>query len=371
MVFDISGNEFKSIIENGLIPVAEQPLHILVTEEDAQGLEIAKMSDFMGLYVQRQMASLANSSMVEIMQYFPIADVGIINEVIQQAAVIAKGEMSLIPDFDHLPSAIREKLNNGIFTVGESKQVDGNLRAVILNEDGIRIKDVTLKKVFNNPGTLETTRNIATQLQMKQINDKLAAIQEIQTYQLDKDRDHSIYTPFFSARDNILHAQNAKRIEDRKTYLEKASDHLTKAKNGIYTEMRTASKYLAKYSKHPLCHRQSTINTLTEHISDDLQLSTRVCGIQMQVYEYLGRPEDAMLEYEQYQKIMHGFLTDQVGNTGLAAIELLHDNFPYNKENRDCWYNFSQQFEPALRDSMSRLTIGQTYIVSLEDPNDE
>lgn len=357
--------------EKELTPVVEQPLHILVTEADLHGLEISRMSDFMGLYAQRQMTSLVNSSMVEVMQNLPFADVGIINDVVQQAVTIAKGEVSLIPDFDHLKFGVREKLKKGIYTVGESKQVEGNLRAVILDEKGVRINDVTLKKVVNNPGTLETTRSISNQLQMKQINDKLAAIQEIQSYQLDKDRDHSIFMPFFSARDYILHAQNAKTMKDRKNNLEKAADQLTYAKNGIYTEMNTASHHLAKYSKRSFFHRQSTINTLTAHLSDDLQLSTRMCGIQMQVYEYLGRPEDAILELEHYQHVVHGFLTDQVDNTGLTAIELMHDNFPYNKENLDCWYIFSQQFEPVLRNSMSRLTVGQTYIISLEDPKDE
>ena len=39
--------------------------------------------------------------------------------------------------------------------MGESKQVDGNLRVVKLNQEGVRIKDITLKKVISNPGNVE------------------------------------------------------------------------------------------------------------------------------------------------------------------------------------------------------------------------
>ena len=73
----------KAAEENELTPVVEQLLHILVTEADLYGLEISKMSDFMGLYAQRQMTSLADSPMVEVMLNFPVADVGIINDVVR------------------------------------------------------------------------------------------------------------------------------------------------------------------------------------------------------------------------------------------------------------------------------------------------
>lgn len=99
-----------------------------------------------------------------------------------------KGDITLLPDFDNLPIDVKTKLKKGIYKVGNSKQVDGNLRAVILDENDVRIKDVTFKKVINNSGNIETARSIGNQLQMRQIYTKLADIQEIQTYQFEKDR---------------------------------------------------------------------------------------------------------------------------------------------------------------------------------------
>lgn len=102
---------------------------------------------------------------------------------------------------------IRQKLKNGIYKVGESKQVDGNLRAVIIDETGTRIKDVTLKEVNNNAGILEASRSIMNQLQMKKIYAKLDIIQEMQSFQIARDRDQSIKVPFLDARFYILKAQ--------------------------------------------------------------------------------------------------------------------------------------------------------------------
>lgn len=356
--------------DNSIVPIPEQKVHILITDADTYGTELAKMSDFMEEYAKLQVSSLSNSSLTSIMVDIPIADIGIINDVIQHARIVAKGDISLIPNFEHLPADIRDKLKKGLYSIGESKQIDGNMRAVILNENGTRVKDITLKKVYNNPGTHETTRSITNQLQMKQINDKLAAIQEIQSYQLDKDRDHAIFTPFLNARDNILLAQNSDTQEQRNIYLKKAAEQLREAKNGIKTEINTAVTHLAKYSKYPLFHRQSTISTLTSHIADDLQFSTKICGITMQVYEYLGQPQNAKIEMKQYQAFMTDFLSSEIGNTGYTAIDLLHDNFRYNKNNVDCWYDFSIELKIKLS-NIKQLESRETYIVTLEDSEDE
>lgn len=356
-------------------------LHILITQEDINGFDISKMSDFMGLYAQKLTRSLSDSSFVEVISGIPIADIGIFSDIVCHAAVIARGNVTLVPDFDNLPSGIKEKLKKGIYSIGESKQVDGNLRAVILDENGVRVKDITLKKVLSTPGTLETTRSIANQMQMKQIQDTLIGIQEMQSYQMDRDRDRDIYTPFFAARDYILQAQNASTIEARNVALEKAADRLTTAINSVYTEMRTASLHLAEITKWsfnilhiqslPLLTAQSSINTLLSNLSDDLLLATKLTGVQMQVYETLGRRECSKLVFDKYQNVMHDFITQEIGGRGMSAIELMHDNYHYTKENTDCWYTFSKELEPALENMRQAIENKQVYIVSVEDIDDE
>lgn len=346
-------------------------LRILITDEDTNGYDISKMSDFMGLYAQKLTRSLADSSFVEIVSCIPVADIGIINDVVCHAAVIARGNVTLVPDFNSLPTGIKEKLKKGLYSIGESRQVDGNLRAVILDENGIRVKDITLKKVLRTPGTLETTRSIASQMQMKQIQDTLIGIQEMQSYQMDRDRDRDIYTPFFDARDFILQAQNASTSEERNNALNKAADRLTTALNSVYAEMRTASLHLAKNTRWSLFHKQSSIDTLLSNLSDDLQLATKLSGVQMQVFEALGKREDSKLVLDRFQNVMHDFITQEIGDRGMSAIELMHDNYHYTKENIDCWYMFSKELELALENTRQAIENKQVYIVSVEDIDDE
>lgn len=101
----IDSNEYKDQ-ENKESDTALVPseLHILVTDADTNGYEISKMSDFMGLYAQQLTRSLADSPFVEVVSNIPVADLGIINDVVQHAAVVARGNITLVPDFDSLPA---------------------------------------------------------------------------------------------------------------------------------------------------------------------------------------------------------------------------------------------------------------------------
>ena len=81
----IDSNEYKDQenkeSDTTLVP---SELHILVTDADTNGYEISKMSDFMGLYAQQLTRSLADSPFVEVVSNIPVADLGIINDVVQQ-----------------------------------------------------------------------------------------------------------------------------------------------------------------------------------------------------------------------------------------------------------------------------------------------
>ena len=178
---------------------------------------------------------------------------GIINDVVHQADIIMKGKITLLPDFDNLPTDVKTKLKKGIYKVGNSKQVDGNLRAVILDENDVRIKDVTLKKVLNNPGNIETARSISNQLQMRQLYTKLADIQEFQIYQLEKDRNRDIIVPFLDARSLVLESEMKETEEERSQLLKQADGKIRSALNAIYADIETTSKKLQDAQVYRFC----------------------------------------------------------------------------------------------------------------------
>lgn len=365
----------KEVCKGEIVDVeSKKPLVIFKTDEDKYGRDIALMSDFFDGYVQQMSLAIREQSDLEVLTELPMADLGIISDVVHQADIIMQGNMTLLPDFDNLPPDVKTKLKKGIYTVGESKQVDGNLRAVILDEEGVRVKDITLKKVLNNPGNIETVRSIGNQMQMRQIYTKLADIQEIQSYQLEKDRDRDIVVPFLDARSLVLEAETKANEDERLVLLKEADGKIRTALNSVYADIETTSKRFAKRTSIPLWVPGSQVDTYMGFLTTDLQIATKYVGVRMQLLEYMGEKDTAKSVLQNYQYVVYDFLTKPVTRKGLSTATLMHDYFPYDKSNMNCWYNFSQEMTPALETSIKTLKLSMNdenandvYIVSVED----
>ena len=350
--------------------IPRDEVRILVTEEDKTGEDILAMSDFFGGYVQQLIDAIRTNAVTTYVPNIPVADIGIIGEVVQRAEVISQGATQLLPDFDSLPKDIRQKLKDGIYKVGESKQVDGNLRAVIVDETGTRVKDVTLKEVNINPGTLEASRSITNQLQMRQIYAKLDAIQEIQSFQIARDRDRDIKVPFLDARYYILKAQGENCTDkEREEYLKNAADKLLSAVNSVYTDLTTSTEHMLKLTRFPIFQRKDQIRGYIGFISEDIQVATKFVGLRMQVLDYLGDTDGAQIEMSRYQRVMTDFFTKALPDRGYSAAALIHLSYPYNAENRDCWYQLSEDLKPALEAKQDKEN-EHIYLVSVEEDKD-
>jgi hypothetical protein len=354
------------IVESG-----KQELRIFVTDVDMYGTDVTKMSNFFEFYIQQLTCDLSTNTAVNVLENIPIADLGIINDAIHYIDLMRNGEYGYVPDFDSLPNDIKDKFDKGIYKIGESKQVDGNMRAVILDENDVRVKDITLKRVKNNPGTMETIQSIAIQAQMRQIFEKLDAIQELQRYQIDRDRDRDIVLPFLNARDYIVRAQTGGTLEDKRANLKKATDELTKAVNSIYSDLSTTSKYFAELTRSPIFQKTDPIKMYIEYLTLDLQLVTKYVGVLMHVFDYLGEKASSNLALERYQHNMLDFFTKSVNQKGPSAATLIHQHYPYNKNNRDWWLKFARDMTPVLQTGLKSIEGKEIYLVSMEDIRDE
>lgn len=364
--------------ENAVAIVRKKPLKIFKTEADIMGREIIQMSDFFDGYIQQISLALREQSSLELLSNVSLADLSIVNEVVQKAKTLMRGKFTLIPDFDSLPVDIKNKLKKGIYSIGDSRQVDGNMRAVILDENGTRVKDITLKKVMNNAGNLEAVRNIENQLQMRQIYAKLTSIEEFQTYQVKRDRDQQIIVPFLDARSLVLRAANAEDEQDSKRLLEQANDKITSALHSIYTDIDTTSKMLAKKTDSFLIDFGGRMNDYMNFITMDLQIATKYVGVSMQILEYMGDTKSAQNVLMEYQQTIYDFLTKPITKKGLAAASVMHDYFPYNEDNINCWHTFKIEMAPILQESIKSMQLGlmpaedkEIYIVSVEDTENE
>ena len=207
---------------------------------------------------------------------------------------------------------------------------------------------------------------------MKNIQEMIASVQQLQNYQLDRDRDRDLLTPFLNSRDHILIAQNAKIIEEKKQNLVKASDQMIQALNGVYTDLETTKKQLAEFTRYPFTHRKKTFEKMVVYLSEDIELLTKFTGVQMFIYNYLGMNDDAENCIDRYNYTMKTFITEKVGKSGMTGIELLQDNTVYNSRNRDYWFKLSEKMLPILDESLPKIEpVNEVYIVSLEDPKYE
>ena len=368
---DNLNEELPDYVSGEIVKSGKQELRIFVTDADKYGTDVTIMSNFFDFYIEQLKNELSKNTAISVVENIPIVDLGIINEVVHHVEVMMGEKYGYVPDFDNLPNNIKNKLDKGIYKIGESKQVNGNLRAVILDENDLRIKDITLKRVENNPGTTETVQSIAIQVQMRQIFARLDAIQELQSYQIDRDRDRDIVNPFLSARDYILRAQTGGSLEDKKSNLKKATDELTKAINAIYTDLSTASKHFAELTRKPIFQHKDQIKAYIKYLSLDLQLATKYVGVLMHVFDYLGDKTSSNLVFEGYQHVMQDFFTLSIDQKMKSTATLIHEYYPYNGNNRNYWYKLAMDMKSVLQADIKSIEEKEIYLVTVENIRDE
>ncbi len=338
-------------------------LSILTTEDDKHSYDIEKLSNFFDGYIRHLSTKVASYSFSEIVDIIPAIDIGIINEALSFADIFVKGKNIFVPDFDSLPADILRKLKKGIYTIGESRQVEDNFRAVILDENGVRIKDITLKKIMNPAETADSIRNLSEQAQLRQINKKLGIIEELQNYQIDTARNQNIFIPFFNARDAIARAQETPSIEERKRYLDSAVASLTSAINAIYADMITLKKNIYKLTRFPIFQQRSTIYKYINIVAEDLQNATKFIGLQMQVFDYQDASELAKLELEKFKVFMSDFAYTKIGHSKKSFLQLIQGSCPHNVAKM--WNGLGTDIEPFLM--LEENKIDELYLITAED----
>lgn len=207
---------------------------------------------------------------------------------------------------------------------------------------------------------------------------KLSDIQEMQSYQIEKDRDRDIVVPFLDARSLVLEADTKAIEEDKIKLVKEADGKMRTALNAVYRDIETTSKWLAKSVRNPFHGLGNRMDTYMGYLTSDLQVATKYVGIRMQLLEYVGDTQTAQTVLQLYQHTMYDFLKKPVTRKGLSTADLMQNYFPYTKENMNCWLKFSDEMRPALETSIKKLELSagnasadELYIVSVEDIEDE
>jgi len=91
----------------------------------------------------------------------------------------------------------------------------------------------------------------------------------------------------------------------------------------------------------------------------------------MNVFDYLGDKASSNLALERYQHIMQDFFEMGINQKGQSTASLIHQYYPYNENNRNCWLKFAMDMKPVLHAGLKSIVGKEIYLVSVKDVIDE
>ena len=186
----------------------------------------------------------------------------------------------------YLTNGRKKKLENGTFKVGNSKKIDGNYRAVIVDttKNNVRVEDVTLKKVEKKSNNTDDSSRVdlSTQVQLKQIYDLLLDMKASQEFQINWDRNNSILPPFFSARTKVLQALNTVSLEEKIHLLNEANTYMEDSVSAIKADLISNKEEIIKRTKQ-VDYLYDSLKRHADFILNDTEIMTKIVGMQLYI----------------------------------------------------------------------------------------
>lgn len=325
---------------NEIAKMPKEPLIIFKTEADRKKQDISLMSNFFDGYINQLCIIENRTDNLQIVKNITASNISLVKEAINKGESMIQGNIILVPDFDNLDIEVKEKLKKGIYSIGESRKVEDNLRAVILDENGIRKQDITLKRQKNIAQGISS--KIETQIQLREIFNKLIEIQEMQEYQIRLDKIRDFINPFLKARDIIVLAETENNLEIRRNQYLKADDYIDDALTAIYSDIDETSKQFVKCLTKPIARRNK--NKFMKFIVEEFQIATKYVGVQMQLLEYLGNDKKAKNILDKYNYAIKELFTLPRTKNRMSLADLFQDYYPYDKSNKNMWYNLKEEY---------------------------
>lgn len=289
-------------------------------------------------------------------------------------------------DFESLSSDVKEKLRKGIYQIGESRKVDGNFRAVIIDttKNNVRVEDVTLQRVNATEGMPDT--DIASQVYLKEIHDLLLDIKDNQDFQIKWDRNNSILPPFFSARTKVLEAQNSIYLDEKIKLLNQANSCMEESVSAIKADLISNKEEIIKRTSQ-FNYSNNSIKQHANFILNDTEIMTKIIGMQVYIdltLDNQAMANDRLLAYQGSMELLtqndilekQNFLIKVVQQFSpqnqsipnrISLLELIHDNYQYEKNNTDLFLNLQNKLNEATK--MDNIRLADSENLKLETGN--
>ena len=292
-------------------------------------------------------------------------------------------------DFESLSSDVKEKLRKGIYQIGESRKVDGNFRAVIIDttKNNVRVEDVTLQRVNATEGMPDT--DIASQVYLKEIHDLLLDIKDNQDFQIKWDRNNSILPPFFSARTKVLEAQNSIYLDEKIKLLNQANSCMEESVSAIKADLISNKEEIIKRTSQ-FNYSNNSIKQHANFILNDTEIMTKIIGMQVYIdltLDNQAMANDRLLAYQGSMELLtqkdilenqnlliklvqHISPQNQSIPNRISLLELIHDNYQYEKKNTDLFLNVQNKLNEATKMDSIRLADSENLKLETGNNND-
>ena len=240
----------------------------------------------------------------------------------------------LVADSSHFSQDIIDGLKQGIYHIGQSKEVAGNLRPAVLDENEHIVKFFTLKKALNPSVFLSDVTTLSMQVSLQNISSKKEDIEKNVKGIIDFNRRRALSNKFIYARDKIMLASTTINGE-KEEYLKAADTYLMEGLTDLYADVNAQVKALSE-ANGPFVSVKS-IDTILSYINEDMQMIPRYVGLRVFLFNYRNKPSDAIRILEEYRYQLNNMSLQKIGDGKYTSLELIHNYYPYNKESIDFW----------------------------------
>lgn len=354
---------------NELIPSEKNELlNIFTEEEDKKGTDLLAMSDFFEVFIGKIETEMGTDTAWEVFHNIE-GFIGEIAAAIKGGFDISKMGM-LVADYSHFSQEIVDGLKEGIYHVGQSKEVAGNLRPAILDENEHLVKFFTLKKAVDPTRVLSDISTLSMQASLQRISSQIEDIGRDVKGIIDFSRREALSNKFIYARDKIMLASTASE-EERELYLKEADTYLMEGLTDLYSDINEQVKALADI-KGPFASVKA-IDSVLSYINEDMQMIPRYVGLRVYLFNYRGKADDANRILGEYQYQLQTLTERKLGDGKYTALELIHKNYPYDEENVDFWLEKPKQMLEVIDSYQTMLEQKDkdVYYIDVEDFEDE
>jgi len=353
-------NELITVEDNSL-------LDIFSSEDDKKGTDLLQMSNFFDVFMGKIVDEVDTNGNWEAVEYYQ-------NFFGQIAATIKGGfdisQMgTLVADTSHFSKDIVDGLKNGLYHIGESKEVAGNLRPAILNDKEQLVKFVTLKRALNPMEVLSDISTLSMQASLKSITAQIEDVGRDVKGISEFVRRESLSNKFIYARDKIMLAATAPP-EKREQFLIEADTYLMEGLTDLYADINAEATKLAEL-KGPFRSLKSA-DELLMHINEDMQMIPRYVGLRVYLFSVRGNDEDVNRVLGEYQYQLGNLAERKIGEGKYTALEMVYRYYPYTETDVDFWIEQPQQMLEVLNsyETMIEQTGKEVfYIDAVEEEN--